>query len=123
MPSGWCVGTAVAIAMRVELGILEQVVEALGESRLRELRRVAGAVLVGQVAAASAGRATARDVARQVRAPVAEADDADPQGSLTACTILPCAADAAPVALRKSTTSASRSTTRAVVDAWSGRSR
>ena len=61
----------------VELGVAEQVVELAGEARARERARVALARRLGGVAAP--GQLAAREggeVARQVRAPVAEARDA-----------------------------------------------
>ena len=59
------------------------------------------------------GAGQPRDVARQVRAPVAEADDAEADGrDVRACGHGRSWCRAAPVALRKSTTSVARSTTR-----------
>src|SRR6185312_5799124 len=92
----------------VELGVVQQIVEGGREAGLRVLGRVTGAVLVGEIAAPCEVRHPSH-VAHDVRAPVAQADDADADAH--SLTTLPLAVPADPVALRKSTTSRARCTT------------
>jgi hypothetical protein len=63
---------------RVERVVAEQVIDVGGEAGGLERRRPAGAGLLGRVAAPRELAARDRgEVAREVRAPIAEADDAD----------------------------------------------
>ena len=68
------------MAIASSVGILEQVVEVGREARLRVLRRIALAVLRGEVAAPGE-LGDAGQVAHDVRSPVAQADDADAYAS------------------------------------------
>src|SRR5436305_8988905 len=102
---------------RVDRRVVEQVVEVGGEPRLRILRGIALAAL-GREVAAPGEVGDARHVAHDVGSPVAEAHDAD--ANAHSLTTLSLDVPAAPVALRKSTTSLARSTTSAKsIELWS----
>ena len=93
----------------VEVGVAEQVVEVGGEARLAELAREALAHLVAPVAApAQLGVGQRVEVAREVRAPVAQAHDPDGQRRVAHSSTVR-RAPAPRVTPRRSTTSGARS--------------
>ena len=90
----------------------EHLVEVGGHARLGVQLAVAAQVVVGEVAGPGE-LADASEVASEVRAPVAQADDRQPQGARHRRITLSSAPGTRRVALRKSTTIGASSTTRA----------